>query len=84
MQQPLKKSSRKKFLLWSSAVLSSITVLKILPDSKKQKTERVKMITADGKLVEVDKSIFEKATTGKKASNKEIYDWMNNPSKEKS
>ncbi len=71
-------------MLWSSAILSSITLLNFLPDSKKKKTERVKMLTADGKLVEVDKSVFEKATTGKKASNKEIYDWMNNPSKEKS
>jgi len=40
------------------------------------------MLTADGKLVEVDKAIFEKASKKQKATNKEIYNWMENPSKE--
>jgi hypothetical protein len=47
-------------------------------DSKK---EKIKMLTADGKLVEVDKAILEKAIQNKKATNKEIFDWMKNPSK---
>jgi len=46
------------------------------------KKEMVKMLTADGKLVEVDKAIFDKIATKQKATNKEIYDWMQNPSKE--
>jgi hypothetical protein len=46
--------------------------------------EKIKMLTADGKLVEVDKSVFEKVSAGKKASNKEILNWMKNPSKENS
>ena len=46
--------------------------------------EKVKMLTADGKLVEVDKAILEKATRNKKASNKEIFHWMKNPSKDNS
>lgn len=45
------------------------------------KKEMVKMLTADGKLVEVDKAIFDKIATRQKATNKEIYDWMQNPSK---
>ncbi len=44
--------------------------------------ETVKMLTPDGKLVEVPKDILQKALQGKKASNKEIFDWMKNPSKE--
>jgi hypothetical protein len=44
--------------------------------------EMVKMLTADGKLVEIEKSVLEAATKKQKASNKEIYDWMENPSKE--
>lgn len=44
-------------------------------------TEKIKMLTADGKLVEVDKAVFEAAAKKKKASNKEIYTWMKNPSK---
>lgn len=46
------------------------------------KKEMVKMLTADGKLVEVEKSIFDKIATKQKATNKEILDWMQNPSKE--
>lgn len=44
--------------------------------------EMVKMLTADGKIVEINKSVLEQATQKKKSSNKEIYDWMKNPSKE--
>ncbi len=43
--------------------------------------EKVKMLTPDGKLVEIDKQLFDIVTKNKKATNKEIYDWMNNPSK---
>lgn len=46
------------------------------------KKEMVKMLTADGKLVEVDKAIIEAASKKQKASNKEIFNWMDNPSKE--
>jgi hypothetical protein len=45
------------------------------------KKEMVKMLTADGKLVEIEKSVLEAATKQQKSSNKEIFDWMNNPSK---
>ncbi|MGZ5221629.1 MAG: hypothetical protein ACXWC7_16190 [Chitinophagaceae bacterium] len=48
-----------------------------LLDSKK---EKVKMLTADGKLVEVDKAHLDEAIK-QKASNKDILQWMNNPSK---
>jgi hypothetical protein len=48
---------------------------------KEAKPGRVKMLTADGKLVEIDKSVLEAASKKQKSSNKEIYDWMENPSK---
>lgn len=48
----------------------------------KPKGERVKMLTPDGKLVEVDKQILEQAQQKIKAGNKEIYNWMQNPSKD--
>ncbi|MEO6541569.1 MAG: hypothetical protein ABIN74_11275 [Ferruginibacter sp.] len=47
------------------------------------KPEMVKMLTADGKLVQIDKAVLEAATKKQKSTNKEIYDWMKNPSKEK-
>ena len=42
--------------------------------------EKVKMLTADGKLVEVDKAILD-AASKQKVNNQEILQWMNNPSK---
>jgi hypothetical protein len=54
------------------------------PDEKKEKPEMVKMLTADGKLVEVEKSIVDAASTKQKVTNKEILDWMKNPSKDNS
>ena len=46
------------------------------------KKEMVKMLTADGKLVEVEKSVLAAATKKQRSTNKEIYDWMKNPSKD--
>ena len=51
-------------------------------DTKEQTDGKVKMLTADGKLVEIDKAVLEAASKKQKSSNKEIYDWMKNPSKE--
>lgn len=51
-------------------------------DKKQAKSEMVKMLTADGKLVEIDKAVLEAASKKQKSTNKEIYDWMENPSKE--
>ena len=48
---------------------------------KNTKSEMVKMLTADGKLVEVDKKVLDEVSNKQKATNKEIYDWMKNPSK---
>jgi hypothetical protein len=48
-----------------------------------KKKEMVKMLTADGKLVEIEKSLLDATATKQKASNKEIYKWMDNPSKNK-
>ncbi|MBS1512713.1 MAG: hypothetical protein JST86_17855 [Bacteroidetes bacterium] len=42
---------------------------------------KVKMLTADGKIVEVDQAVLDAASKKQKATNQEIYDWMNNPSK---
>lgn len=45
------------------------------------KPEMVKMLTADGKLVEIPKAALDAAKKNKPASNQEIFDWMDNPSK---
>jgi hypothetical protein len=69
-------SSRRQFLSLFGLVD------KASADKETSQPQMVKMLTADGKLVEVDKAIFDKIATKQKATNKEIYDWMNNPSKE--
>jgi hypothetical protein len=54
----------------------------LLSGNEKETTPgRIKMLTPDGKLVEVDRNIFDQAVK-KKAGKKEIFDWMKNPSKE--
>ncbi len=51
-------------------------------DSQPAKSGKIKMLTADGKLVEVDKAVVEAASRKQKSTNKEIFDWMDNPSKD--
>lgn len=51
-------------------------------DARSEDPQMVKMLTADGKLVLVDKAVLEAASKKQKSTNKEIYDWMQNPSKE--
>ena len=82
MQQEDKTSTRKKFLLWGAAVLSSMTVFKFMSGSKKtnhlasiEKKETVKMLTRDGTLVEVD---VEKLYCGKKKkiTDEQLKNWV--------
>ncbi|MGB3005436.1 MAG: hypothetical protein WBC06_02930 [Chitinophagaceae bacterium] len=56
----------------------------ITSEKKAAPPEMVKMLTPDGKLVEVEKSVFEAATKKQKATKKDIFNWMQNPSKENS
>jgi len=53
--QQIKTTSRKKFLLWGATFLSSLTVLKFITGNKQQKNDTIKMLTQDGKLVEIDR-----------------------------
>jgi len=74
MEQLQKNPNRKKFLLWGAAVLSSFTVLNFFSGSKQKKNETVKMLTQDGKLVEIDKKLL--ASSGNKISNQELQKWV--------
>ncbi|MBL7695833.1 MAG: hypothetical protein JNK91_13355 [Ferruginibacter sp.] len=49
---------------------------------KQTGTDKVKMLTPDGKLVEVDRTVLDAAANRQKASNESIYEWMDNPSKQ--
>jgi hypothetical protein len=80
MQQSA-NSTRKKFLLWGAAIFSSVTALKFFTGSKKPKpvsagknSGTVKMLTQDGKLVEIDKELLAAGT--KKITDKELQGWV--------
>jgi hypothetical protein len=75
MEKPQKTPSRKKFLLWGAAVLSSLTFMKYFSGGKEEKKiETVKMLTQDGKLVEINSELL--ASSGKKISDQELQQWV--------
>ena len=75
MEQNQNQSSRKKFVTWGLAILASATVLRfIIPGKKKKGT--VKMLTQDGKLVEVDKDLV--SGYKRKITEKELKRWVKN------
>ena len=72
----MKNKNRRNFL---KAVISSGAAATLVPPLYKlqqDKEEKVKMLTADGKLVEVNKSVLEKNAGVRKATDKEVFDWM--------
>ena len=83
METNQKSSTRRKFLWGGLGVLSTFSVLKFIVP-KKQKVvipcgptaTTTKMLTEDGKLVEVDISKIKK--TGVKVSDKDVINWVKN------
>jgi len=71
-----KPVSRKKFVLWGAGALAVVTAARFFfrPSSKKEKTKTVKMLTQDGKLVEVE--VFNLPTKRKKASLEQLQNWV--------
>ena len=73
-----KGNKRRGFLKILLAAGASIGLLSSFKKSSTNKnTEKIKMLTPDGKLVEVDKSMIEKEITTNRASNKEVLEWIN-------
>jgi len=77
MKQPDQSPSRKKFLWWGTAALAAVAGLRLFRfGQKKKKKETVKMLTQDGRLVEVDKTLV---TSGnKKVTADELQQWIKN------
>lgn len=74
MKNSPKTTSRKKFLFWGSFSLISFSLLNLFGRGKKPKKETIKMLTQDGKLVEVDVASIKR--TGNKISDTEIHTWL--------
>lgn len=74
------KYNRKKFLslgfLSGAALLTQLAKAESLSSADE---ETIKMLTPDGVLVEVKKSVVNKEKTGHKVSNQEILNWTNTP-----
>jgi hypothetical protein len=74
MEQETKTTSRKKFLLWGAAAISVFGLQRFFR-RKKNEPETVKMLSSDGKLVEVNiKGI---PVQSARISDTEIHDWIN-------
>ena len=74
---PKEKRNRRSFInsiLATGTAAGLITPLGTNPKSNSE--TKIKMLTPDGKLVEVNKSVIEKATGSKKATGKEVFEWM--------
>jgi hypothetical protein len=80
MQEIQKLQSRKKFLLWGAAALSSVTALRFFGGTKTKKSETVKMLAQDGTLVEVDKEHL--VSIQKKITDSELQHWVKTKQKQ--
>ena len=76
------KKQRRNFL---KAALAAIGVVGLAGISQKKPQEissnkegkKIKMLTPDGKLVEIDESVYSQiSSTHKRASDKEVQQWM--------
>ena len=76
--------NRRKFLslgLLGGAGLLSQKANAMLPMQDEE--EKISMLTPDGKLVEVPKSVVDQMTNRKKAANQDILDWTTAQNKSK-
>lgn len=76
------KNNRRRFL--KSAIVAGATIgvgAPLLPHLKSEESPQIGMLTPDGKLVMVNKSVLEQNTDAKKATEKEVFDWMNDKHK---
>jgi hypothetical protein len=80
MDNNKKDVSRQKFLFWGISIASVFTIPCFFRSSKNKKqaaTKTVKMLTQDGKLVEVNISCI--TGKGEKIKNENIHTWIKKP-----
>lgn len=68
------QKSRKNFLLWGSTILAGLMLFKFFKKEKGTKSETVKMLTRDGKLVTIDRNLVKGKHS--KIQNKELQNWI--------
>jgi len=70
--------TRRSFLLKTIGASAAVAIAGWFGLSRKKKTETVKMLTQDGRLVEIDKNLVR--SSGNKIKDEEIHNWVNNKS----
>ena len=70
-------NGRRNFMKTMLAATAAGFFSKIVSRSQKELPETVKMLTADGQLVEVPKSRISKEIISTRATNEEVLEWMN-------
>jgi hypothetical protein len=70
--------SRREFLfnLFSNKIKSIPDLAAAIQPEEEQQSEKIKMLTPDGKLVEVDSQVIKNSKQKTKAGNAEILKWM--------
>jgi hypothetical protein len=70
--------SRRDFLIkrFTNKVNLLTDLANTMKDESENQNEKIKMLTPDGKLVEVDKALIENSSSASKASNEQILNWM--------
>lgn len=75
MNTEKKNQGRRKFIAWGVASAALFTAIKyVMPGKSKPETKTVKMLTEDGKLVEVDIAALPEKK--KKITNGELQNWI--------
>ena len=70
-------NSRRNFLK-NALIAGAVTGLfSPFRKSKKNSTEKIKLLTPDGRLVEIDKSAIKKEIISTRATDNEVLEWMN-------
>lgn len=76
--QTRKENNRRGFIKSIMTLAGTVGLISTVKGSTtSEKPEMVKMLTPDGRLVEIEKSKIEKGTTAGYASNTEVREWMN-------
>jgi len=73
---PNKNHSRRKFLSLGLLAGAGLIASDAAAAPANKSDETVKMLTPDGKLVEVDKAVIAKSSSKKQASKKDVMKWI--------
>ena len=74
-------SSRRNFLKNALIAGAAAGIFSPFRNSKKKNTDKIKLLTPDGRLVEIEKSAIKKEIISARATDNEVLEWMNSKNK---